>query len=168
VTEVSEVEEVRKRVILDIDRCVECWSCSAACFYSHYGVDVVKAAAAGDVALPLICRQCDDPACVAVCPAEAMTRDESGMVRRAAALCRGCGSCARACPFGVLDLVMAKHRVAKCDMCADRTAVGADPRCVSACPTGALRFAEPAALAGDEKILVVGGRAAGHHPIRRR
>ena len=158
-------------MILDLDRCVECWSCSAACFYGHYASDVVMKGSAGGVTLPLVCRQCDDPACVAVCPAEAMTRDEAGLVRRATALCRGCGSCVRACPFGVLAPQMVKRQVAKCDLCADRVTAGADPRCTAACPTGALRFVEPEAAPGgaaEEKILVLSGRAVGHHPMRRR
>jgi Fe-S-cluster-containing dehydrogenase component len=96
-----------------------------------------------------------------------MVRDARGVVSRALFACRGCGSCARACPFGVLDAAMVRHQVAKCDLCDDRVAGGDVPRCVAVCPTGALRFATPLQIEA-EGLAVLGGRVAGDHPIRRR
>jgi Fe-S-cluster-containing dehydrogenase component len=123
---------------------------------------------------------------VEACPVEAMVRDEHGVVRRRLARCIGCGSCARACPFGVLPdapsgLPTAKvsadrlsgFAIAKCDLCFDRTAEaggngnGAVPRCVAACPTGALIFADER-RARELELETLGGRTTGEHPFKRR
>jgi len=173
---------VAKRVLIDLDRCIECRSCAAACFYSHAAMPAVQFARSGPALLPVICRQCRSAACVDPCPAEAMVRDDSGVVRRRLFRCVGCGSCARACPFGVIPNEptgvpaeirsvenLAGHQIAKCDLCADRTegGNGGVPRCVAACPSGALRFAEEEE-AEQQGLSVLGGRTTGDDPFKRR
>ena len=165
--ETGAAQVIEKRVVLDLDRCIECKSCMAACFYGHEEMAGVQFVDIGPALLPVVCRQCADPACVEVCPAEAMVRDERGVVARGIFRCRGCGSCVRACPFGVLSLEMVGHQVAKCDLCQDRLEQGLEPRCVAVCPTGALRFATTEEIEA-EGLTVLGGRVAGDHPIRRR
>ena len=165
--EPATAESVERRVVLDLDRCIECKSCMAACYYGHGRLTGVEFVDIGPAVLPIVCRQCGDPACVEVCPSGAMQRDERGVVARGIFSCRGCGSCARACPFGVLSLEMVGHQIAKCDLCEDRVERGLDPRCVAVCPTGALQFATVEEIEADG-LTVLGGRVAGDHPIRRR
>ncbi|HUU09511.1 MAG TPA: 4Fe-4S dicluster domain-containing protein [Phycisphaerae bacterium] len=165
--ETTTAASVEKRVVLDLDRCIECKSCMAACYYGHGRMTGVSFVDIGPAVLPIVCRQCGDPACVEVCPAKAMQRDERGVVARGIFSCRGCGSCARACPFGILSLEMVGHQIAKCDLCEDRLGRGLTPRCVAVCPTGALRFATMDEIEA-EGLTVLGGRIAGDHPIRRR
>ena len=160
-------EVIDKRVMLDLDLCIECRSCSAACYYAHTDLPIVQYAELPVGKLPVICRQCEEAACVAVCPAEAMYRDEQGVAKRSLAMCRGCGSCVQACPFGVLDPELTRHSPPKCDLCEERLSAGLEPRCVAACPTEALRFAVPREME-QEGLLVLGARAAGHHPLKRR
>ena len=100
--EATSAQSVAKRVLTDMDRCIECGSCAAACYASHRNMPAVSFARSGAALLPVICRQCKAASCVATCPAEAMVRDERGVVRRRLFRCVGCGSCAQACPFGVL------------------------------------------------------------------
>jgi len=179
-TESTEI--VRKRVVVDLDRCIECRSCASACYSSHANMPVVNFARAGWAILPVVCRQCKAAPCVEACPVEAMVRDESGVVRRRLFRCIGCGSCARACPFGVLPNQPAGtpamsrspdrlngHQIAKCDLCADRVTPDGEavPRCVAACPSGALMFADEHEAAGIGAELI-GGRTAGEHPFKRR
>lgn len=160
--------ELLKRVLIDLDRCVECGSCAAACYYSHAAMPIVQSARQGPALLPVICRQCKAASCLDACPVGAMIRDDNGVVRRALCLCIGCGSCARACPFGVLPAEPTRRQIAKCDLCQDITAAGqAVPRCVAACPAGALKF-EDEHKAVDAKLLVVGGRTIGRDPFKRR
>ena len=165
--ETTTTAAVEKRIMLDLDRCIECKSCMAACYYGHGRITGLSFVDIGPALLPVVCRQCSDPACVEVCPAEAMKRDARGVVARGLFMCRGCGSCVRACPFGMLSLEMVGRQVAKCDLCEDRLAQGLAPRCAAVCPTGALRFATAAEMEG-EGLVVLGGRIVGDHPIQRR
>ena len=175
-------ETVEKRVLVDLDRCIECQSCAAACYYSHANMPAISFARAGWALLPLICRQCKAAACVEACPVEAMVRDERGVVRRRMFRCIGCGSCARACPFGAIPDELGGtpagckspdrltgHQVAKCDLCADRVESDpqAVPRCVAACPSGALRFADERE-AEALHLQMIGGRTAADHLYKRR
>jgi hydrogenase-4 component A len=51
--------------------------------------------------LPIQCRHCDEPACAAVCPVEAIaSRDDAVALNES--LCIGCRLCALACPFGAI------------------------------------------------------------------
>jgi formate dehydrogenase iron-sulfur subunit len=175
-------QQVNKRVLIDMDRCIECGSCAAACYASHGHMPAVGFARTGAALLPVICRQCKAASCVEACPVEAMVRDEHGVVRRRLFRCIGCGSCARACPFGVLpgdptgtpeglrstDRISG-HQIAKCDLCADRIETDGDvvPRCVAACPSGALNFADEH-MAAKLEINVLGGRTVGEDPYKRR
>jgi len=167
VAETATAKPIEKRVVLDLDRCIGCKSCMAACFYGHQEMHGVEFVDIGPALLPVVCRQCADPACVETCPAEAMVRDAEGVVARAMFHCRSCGSCVRACPFGVLSLEKVGHQIAKCDLCQDRLGRGLEPRCVAVCPTRALRFATVAEIEADG-LTILGGRVAGEHPIRRR
>jgi len=160
-------EAVDRRVILDMDRCVGCRSCSAACFYSHRGAGSVAYGIIEEGTLPIICRQCEEPACVEACPVEALRREPNGVVKRSRMLCIGCGSCVIACPFGVIHPDLERHQVTKCDLCEERVTAGGVPRCVGACPSGALRFENADSLAKN-KVLLLSGRTAGEHPYRRR
>ena len=159
--------EVTRRVILDMDLCIGCRSCAAACFYGHKDMPIVNHGAIRQATVPVICRQCEEPACVDACPSEAMHRNERGIVRRALFRCTGCRSCALACPFGVITPEPARGQIAKCDLCEDWVSVGRPPRCVATCTTGALRFAEPPELA-EEHLLLLSGRAVGRSPLKRR
>ena len=180
--ETESTQVIQKRVLVDLDRCIECRSCASACYNSHANMPVVNFARAGWAILPVVCRQCKAAPCVEACPVEAMVRDDSGVVRRRLFRCIGCGSCARACPFGIIPNQPAGtptmsrspervngHQIAKCDLCVDRVTPGGEtvPRCVAACPSGALMYADEHQATGIDAELI-GGRTAGEHPFKRR
>jgi len=150
-----------------MDRCIGCKSCSAACFYGHLGMPNVAYGILIEGTLPVICRQCEEPACVDACPVDALRREPSGVVRRSRMLCIGCRSCVYACPFGVVSADLILRQVAKCDLCEERALAGDLPRCVAACTAGALHFEAPEERERD-KLLLLGGRTAGRHPYKRR
>jgi Fe-S-cluster-containing dehydrogenase component len=166
-SQVTAKPEVTKRVVLDLDLCIECRSCAAACYYGHNETVGVHFAEIGPALLPVVCRQCEEPACIDVCPSKSMHRGPSGIVERAVFSCRGCGSCARSCPFGVISLELSGHQVVKCDLCRDRTERGQEPRCVHVCPTGALKFVEESESDLGEHMLL-GGRVTGRQLLKRR
>ena len=94
--------------------------------------------------LSISCNHCENPACIPVCPVKAITKEpEFGAVIVDSSKCIGCGSCAKACPWGAPqyyeDLSKTafddpKHpKMTKCDMCIDRLKQGLKPACVAAC-----------------------------------
>jgi len=166
---VSEIatETVQERVVLNLDRCIGCRSCSAACYYGHRGMPGVAFGVIEEGTLPLICRQCEEAACVEACPVEALRKESNGIVTRSRMLCIGCLSCVYACPFGVMSPTLTLRQVGKCDYCEDRLAQGREPRCVSACPAGALSFERCDHLGADAPLLL-SGRLRGRDPYKRR
>jgi len=103
------------------------------------------------VSLSLACNHCAQPACVEVCPAQAIRKEaEFGAVLVESAECLSCGACAEACPWGVPQFYddprkyefndPKRPRMTKCTMCLDRVREGLKPACVASCPNRALDF----------------------------
>lgn len=134
--------------------CWGCLACTVACAYSNLRLpedaplrpEVLAAArisieGTARYAVPLVCMQCSDAACVSVCPSRALHRpDPCSPITADSSLCIGCGRCVLACSLGVLTINNRSHVVQKCDMCIGRTQAGNAPACVEACPKDALEF----------------------------
>jgi len=146
-----------KAITVNIEKCMACRGCEIACALVHSKSQVleeavtespkpqarVKVEGAGDFAVPMQCRHCEDAPCVAVCPTNAIHRHTpNDPVLIDCDKCIGCKYCLMACPFGVIELTRDGKAVAKCDLCLERTKVGEEPACVLACPTKALKFEE--------------------------
>lgn len=87
------------------------------------------------------CLHCDDPGCLAACPAPgAIVQYANGIVDFHEENCIGCGYCIAGCPFDIPRISKKDSTVYKCTLCSDRVAVGLEPACIKACPTGALVF----------------------------
>jgi Fe-S-cluster-containing dehydrogenase component len=166
-----------KKLLVDLDVCIGCTAHGAACNRVNHDTMTFRAADLGPVGLlPVVCRHCEDPACVQACPRDAMRKEEDGTVRRSSNLCSGCQSCVLACPFGVLDRaggvedsrLLAGFAMSKCHLCFDRVAEGKVPACVATCPTGALKFEEMPEVVEDNKKLLIGAHTLGRSPYVRR
>ena len=146
-----------KVIVVNEDRCLACNSCVIACAMAHTEaetlVEALSAATApqprvyvepaGTFGVPLQCRHCEDPPCIAICPTGAIDRVSSdGPVLLDQDRCIGCKFCMLVCPFGVIALSRDGKAMIKCDLCVERTEAGELPACVAACPTGALKFVE--------------------------
>ena len=90
------------------------------------------------------CMHCEHPACVAACPVGALQKTPEGPVVYDDNKCFGCRYCMVACPFGIPTFEWDDPLpwIRKCTFCADRQGGGLKPACVTACPTGALKFGE--------------------------
>ena len=133
---------------LDPSRCIGCRACFHACAEceTHGGRSMIHLEfvdrAESVQTVPVVCMHCEDPACAAACPADAIKKTADGVVQSALqSRCIGCSNCVIACPFGVPRYVEAIDQMMKCDLCYDRTSVGKRPMCVTVCPSGALAFA---------------------------
>ena len=132
---------------IDPQRCIGCKACEAACAEcsTHRGIPMIHLDSL-DRSLsvktaPTVCMHCDDPACAAVCPADAIKRTEDGVVQSSMKpRCIGCSNCQLACPFGVPKIYKASAQMNKCDLCYDRTSSGLKPMCATVCPSEALFF----------------------------
>lgn len=104
------------------------------------------------------CMHCLEPACVAGCPFEALSKDEQGIVTWNPTACIGCRFCEVACPYEVPKFEWDRFnpRVVKCEFCRPRLAEGLEPGCTSVCPTDAVIFGTREELLRDAHARVAG------------
>jgi molybdopterin-containing oxidoreductase family iron-sulfur binding subunit len=110
-------------MVIDLDKCTGCQSCSAACraennvpFAGPEEAELGRAIFWQDVLteeirgtfpflenefVPRPCMHCADPPCVKVCPVGATFQNEEGLVLVDNSTCIGCRMCAAACPYNV-------------------------------------------------------------------
>lgn len=90
------------------------------------------------------CMHCAKPGCMPVCPANAITLTELGVVKVDHERCIGCGLCKSACPFHIprIGELTGKSVAWKCTFCYDRISNGHTTACAKACPTGALSYGD--------------------------
>jgi len=152
----------KKEIYFDIDRCVGCYACQAACkqendLAPHNLDDALKQTSPvwrrvieveqGEYGnesinyISLSCMHCADAPCVMACPTGALSKNkEDGRVLVDQSKCIGCRMCLQICPFGIPqygddDLMQ------KCTLCIDRLKEGnEEPACVAVCPTKAFKF----------------------------
>lgn len=143
-------------LVIDLDRCSGCDSCTAACMHENnidLGVFYNRVPAVGPTGtfpdieqyfLPMQCQQCANPGCVEVCPTGASYRDEeTGVVLVNAEDCIGCEQCMQGCPYGVRQLNPNTNVVEKCTLCFQRHANEEwEPACVHNCCCGARIFGD--------------------------
>jgi carbon-monoxide dehydrogenase iron sulfur subunit len=133
---------MEKILIVNHEKCTGCRLCEMVCSVKHTGannparsrIHVIKWPREG-FEVPMLCQQCVEAPCIAVCPTNALSREPLlGQVRINYDMCIGCKMCVTACPFGGMGVDISTHQVIKCDLC------DGDPTCVQFCDTGALQF----------------------------
>lgn len=88
------------------------------------------------------CHHCASPACMAVCPVDAIEKRQDGIVFINQEKCLGCGTCAKACPFDAPYVSKELEVSRKCDFCKDLIDEGGEPVCVKSCPVRCIECGE--------------------------
>jgi molybdopterin-containing oxidoreductase family iron-sulfur binding subunit len=167
---------MRYGMVINLKRCIGCDACTVACKQQNgtgpgiFWRKVIKTEvgtypSARYSFVPLLCNQCQDPACANVCPVGATEKQPNGIVTVDADKCIGCRYCMVACPYDVRQfvpttdaeyfpgkgltpyekLMYPNHQagtVEKCNFCQDRLAQGLQPACVTTCPVVAMTFGD--------------------------
>ena len=81
------------------------------------------------------CRKCEQAPCIEACPAEALEKDEEGIINRHTNLCVSCKSCVAICPFGTMMTDFFRHHRNK-DLYYDLTDSREMDKFIAACPPG--------------------------------
>jgi len=126
-----------------------------------------KNTALEEMPIVTLCNHCDSPPCVRACPTQATFKTKDGIVNMDFHRCIGCRFCMAACPYGARSFNWRSPRgvdengqpfikkrnpefptrmrgvVEKCNLCAERIAIGKIPACVEATgDTGAMFFGD--------------------------
>lgn len=138
-------------ITFESNGCVNCRLCEAVCSYRFAGsfrpavaaIRLERGLRFGQIQIHLcnLCQGLDGgPACVAVCPSEALRLSQIGdglgqVVKFDRDLCIDCHACVDECPEGAVAYQPEAGGYHICDMCLG------DPLCVRWCPEGVLSLA---------------------------
>jgi Fe-S-cluster-containing dehydrogenase component len=144
----------QKVLLIHLDNCVRCYACEVACREEHGLTFETKSRWCQVMTIeprwiydemhmdfvPVICFQCDDPLCVSLCPVDAISKRNDGIVVVDEEVCTGCKFCIYGCPYGAMFYDEVRGVAGKCDLCTSRIHGGQEPACVQHCIGGALQF----------------------------
>jgi Fe-S-cluster-containing dehydrogenase component len=152
-------------MIIDLEKCSGCYNCFLACRDEHYGNDFPPISLAQPFTghfwmrilerergkypkvkvsfIPKPCMHCDDPPCAKAALNGAIYKRPDGIVIIDPEKSSGQKEIVSSCPHRVIFWNEEKKIPQKCTLCAHMLDQGEEePRCVEACPTGALLFGD--------------------------
>jgi Fe-S-cluster-containing dehydrogenase component len=152
-------------MVIDTANCMACYNCFAACKDEHCGFDTTVSSAQphtgqfwmkitewerGDdnrkiktATVPMPCSHCEDAPCLKAAKDGAVYVRPDGIVIIDPVKAKGQKSVVDACPIGAAYWNEELRVAQKCTMCAHLLDQGySEPRCVEACPNGALYFGD--------------------------
>lgn len=150
-------------MLIDVDKCTQCYNCVLACKDEHYGSDfptitegcreldqhwidlgIQERGERDKVTVscwPELCLHCEEPGCAE--GAGAAYRRGDGIVILDPVKAKGKKELVDLCPEGAISWNDEKGAAQKCTMCAHLLDAGeAEPRCVEACPTSCMKFGD--------------------------
>ena len=136
----------QKGFYYNTDICTGCKTCQIACkdvndleegilFREVHELELGKFPNPKAYNISMACNHCEEPLCVANCPAKAMyKRPWDGIVMHDADKCIGCRNCIWACPYGAPKFIEENGIAGKCTLCVGLIQEGEKPACEAACP----------------------------------
>ena len=177
----------RLSLFIDITKCSGCYNCFLACRDEYFDNDYPGYSAAQPLNdqfwmqikevergtypkpklayIPTPCQHCEDAPCIDAAENGAVYRREDGIVMIDPEKAKGQERIVNACPYRVIYWNKEKQIPQKCTLCAHRLDEGdKEPRCVEACPTGALVFGDLDDPNSDIAKLAASQDAEAFHP----
>ena len=173
-------------LVIDISKCNACYCCFTACKDEYWDNDYPPYTAAQPrhgqlwmnlpktergkhphikvVYMPLPCMQCQDAPCVKAGKNGAVYKRPDGIVVIDPQKAEGQEQVVKSCPYGVIYWNEEKKLPQKCTFCAHRLEQGQIPRCVQACPTGAMTFGDLNDPKSEVSKLIKSAKAEAFHP----
>ena len=101
---------VRWGMVIDLKRCIGCYSCTIGCKQEHFlppnifwnRILISETGQYPQVikhVYPVLCNHCKEAVCVKVCPSGATTQRDDGIIDMDYDQCVGCRYCLIACPY---------------------------------------------------------------------
>jgi Fe-S-cluster-containing dehydrogenase component len=131
----------RYKLLVDNYSCWGCKACEVACKQENgvpLGLKLISVEEEGPMMRDgrmdftyrvRVCRHCETPACLEVCPVEAIEQRSDGLVILDSASCTGCTACLEACPYQAITWDDTAGRARKCNLCVHRVDQGLLPAC---------------------------------------
>jgi len=155
----------RYAMIIDVNKCNGCYNCFLACRDEFAGNDYLPWSVAQPESghrwvevmevergsypkvkvsyIPRPCMHCEEAGCIRSAPENAVFRRPDGIVIIDPEKSKGLKILVDSCPYGVIFWDQEQGVPQKCTFCAHLLDRGwKEPRCVEACPTGALIFGD--------------------------
>jgi Fe-S-cluster-containing dehydrogenase component len=177
----------RLGLLVDVTKCSGCHSCFLACRDEYYDNDYpgysapqplegqywmqIKEVERGTWPkpkldyIPLPCLHCEKAPCIDAAADNAVYRRKDGIVIIDPVKAKGQKEIVNSCPYRVIWWNSALQLPQKCTMCAHMVDAGEPlPRCVEACPTGALLFGDLDDPKSEIAQAVAALKPEDHHP----
>lgn len=160
-----------KAILTDVTLCIGCTNCVSACkeinnlppdkpreWQKNDGLSARNWTSVlfnNENSVRKQCRHCHEPACVSVCPVNALQKTDIGAIVYDSNKCLGCRYCMMACPYGIprYDWDKLIPYVRKCILCYDNIKSGKidQPACTNTCPTKATIYGDRSELIAEAK-----------------
>lgn len=177
----------RYGMVMDVSKCNGCYNCFLACKDEHCGNDwppyALSQPMTGHYWMKLIekergkypkvkvaytaipCMHCENATCIQIAQDGAIYKREDGIVLIDPVKAQGKKELLSCCPYRVIYWNEAKQLPQKCTLCAHLLDQGwKEPRCVEACPTGALVFGDLDDPESEVSRLISSGKTEALHP----